>query len=568
MMAFLMVFFRHLSIEDLISVGERQNEILTRSIGNPIWSRFGPYLSSVNEVESGSDLARSNTLEIAKNLAVQLKDLPVLRVDILNLKGDIVFSTTPGKIFKNISADIDFIEALSGRVNSRLVPLNGDDEWHPSTEGQKILSSYLPLYDDQRRVAGVFQIFTDITILFDDIEHHVIHVFLALIAALGLLYVVLYQVVRRADQTIKKQHFELKSSETELRESEKRIRALVDSAADGIVTFDQSNVIKSYNAAAKGIFGLLDTDVIGRNVSVLIDHGSDQKFQNELKLVSEQYEPGDTSHTFEIQGLKKDGSGVPLEVALSVSRYEGVTFFAAIMRDISERKKLDQLKNEFISTVSHELRTPLTSIAGSLGLIASGALGKLPKKANEMVEIAYRNSSRLDELINDILDIDKLESGMMVFNFQSLDISELVRNAVTNNQGYAARHGAKFVLADLMPGVIVRGDEKRLTQVVANLLSNAAKFSPDSTEVSITVTSHGGLARVSVSDLGATVPEEFRENIFEKFSQVDSSDRRQTGGSGLGLSIAKSIVEKHGGSINLNADAAGGNTFFFNLPMA
>ena len=240
---------------------------------------------------------------------------------------------------------------------------------------------------------------------------------------------------------------------------------------------------------------------------------------------------------------------------------------SCVVEDITERKKLDRMKSEFISTVSHELRTPLTSIKGSLGLVVNGTLGALPEEAKDMVDIAHNNTDRLINLVNDILEMETLDSGKLEFDIQPLDLSSLVTEAVATNKGYAKEYGVKFVLADLAPEVMVRGDGNRLTQVVTNLLSNAAKFSPKGGKVEISVASHDGMARVSVSDHGSGIPEEYREHIFERFIHVDSSDTRQVGGTGLGLSITKSIVEKHGGAIGFDSEVGVGSTFFFTLPV-
>ena len=235
--------------------------------------------------------------------------------------------------------------------------------------------------------------------------------------------------------------------------------------------------------------------------------------------------------------------------------------------DITEQKKVDRLKSEFVSTVSHELRTPLTSIKGSLGLIVSGALGTVPEKARGMVDVAHKNADRLIALVNDILDMEKLQSGKMEFDFQLVDLSDLLTEALEANNGLAQQHNVTFSLADFVSGVAVRGDGNRLTQVVANLLSNAAKFSPDDGIVEISLSSHDGVARISISDHGPGIPEEFRQRMFGRFVQADASDTRQKGGTGLGLNISKSIIEMHGGAIGFESEVDVGSTFYFDLPL-
>jgi signal transduction histidine kinase len=236
------------------------------------------------------------------------------------------------------------------------------------------------------------------------------------------------------------------------------------------------------------------------------------------------------------------------------------------VQDITERQKLSRMQNEFIATVSHELRTPLTSIKGSLGLVANGVLGALPAKAAGLLDIAYRNADRLTYLVNDILDIERIASGNMEFDFQTVDLSALVTEAIENNQGLANQNGVTFVPTDITSQAAIKGDGNRITQVITNLLSNPPSSRPTGSDVEISVTHHGGTARVSVSDHGPGVPESFRQNIFGRFAQADGSNTRESGGTGLGLNISRSIIEKHGGEIDYEFKVDVGSTFYFTLP--
>jgi PAS domain S-box-containing protein len=234
--------------------------------------------------------------------------------------------------------------------------------------------------------------------------------------------------------------------------------------------------------------------------------------------------------------------------------------------DFSERRAIEQLKNEFVSVVSHELRTPLTAIRGSLGLIAAGKTGPLADKTKTMVDIAVSSTDRLVRLINDILDIEKIESGKMTFQLKPLDLASVVEQAVESTRAYGERLGITFTLDLRARDVRIRGDTDRLTQVITNLLSNAAKFSPPRGAVAVTLARVNGKVRVSVKDDGPGIPEEFQSRIFGKFSQADTSDARQKGGTGLGLNISKAIIEKHGGTIYFETEKGVGTTFFFDLP--
>ena len=236
-----------------------------------------------------------------------------------------------------------------------------------------------------------------------------------------------------------------------------------------------------------------------------------------------------------------------------------------VARDISERKRIEQMKTDFISIVSHELRTPLTSIRGALGLVAAGVAGELPEKARGLVDVAARNSDRLARLVNDILDVERIESGQMTFRLVPQDLRKLAEQAVEANQTYGQPHG---VLLSLMEAerVLVSADEDRLQQVMGNLLSNAVKFSPRGAIVDVRVTARNGRALFRVTDRGPGIPPEFQAWIFEKFTQEDATPTRQHGGTGLGLSISKAIVERHGGRIWFETATGRGTTFFVELP--
>ena len=238
-----------------------------------------------------------------------------------------------------------------------------------------------------------------------------------------------------------------------------------------------------------------------------------------------------------------------------------------LIQDITEHKKLDEIKNEFVSSVSHELRTPLTSIKGSLGLLAGGAMGVIPEKAQEILNIAYQNSERLNLLINDLLDMQKLQSGKVEFQMRPLVIKDLIIRALSANQGYADKYKVHFSWdPSEADEVTVNGDEHRLLQVFANLLSNAIKFSPPGEEVKISTSIVNRRVRVSVSDNGAGIPIEFKRHVFERFSQADSTDSKGKSGTGLGLAITKEIIERHNGVIGFENMPQSGAMFYFELP--
>ena len=251
--------------------------------------------------------------------------------------------------------------------------------------------------------------------------------------------------------------------------------------------------------------------------------------------------------------------------AMPQPRADDSILWHGFITDITQRKHLEQMKNEFVSTVSHELRTPLTSIAGSLGLINGEALGPVPNAMREMLLIAQSNSQRLRQLIDDLLDMDKLLAGKMSFIPQQLDIDSFLAECVTSHQGFARQHDVQLSYTG-GPVAQVTADPMRLQQVLSNLLSNALKFSPAGSQVLLSAQALGGQIRILVVDQGPGVPAEFVDRLFEKLSQADASDRRQKGGTGLGLAISKELMERMGGCIGFYPRPGGGSVFWVELP--
>jgi signal transduction histidine kinase len=236
-----------------------------------------------------------------------------------------------------------------------------------------------------------------------------------------------------------------------------------------------------------------------------------------------------------------------------------------VVIDITERKRLDRLKTEFVATVSHELRTPLTSISGSLGLLVGTTAGGLPESARRLLSIAHSNSQRLGKLVNDILDIEKLESGQVGFRFKVTGIRPLIEQAIEANGGYADTY-----LVRLRQAVAAEDDvwvdPDRMSQVLANLISNAIKFSPPDGEVVVAAARRGTVVRISVRDQGDGIPPEFKSRIFQKFAQADGANTKKTGGTGLGLSIVREIVTRLGGEVGFDDAPGGGTIFYVDLP--
>jgi signal transduction histidine kinase/CheY-like chemotaxis protein len=263
---------------------------------------------------------------------------------------------------------------------------------------------------------------------------------------------------------------------------------------------------------------------------------------------------------------RKDGTTFPVIFSSTPIRLESgeTTGIVVTFTDITERRQVERIKDEFVSVVGHELRTPLTSIRGSLGLMAGGVFGELDEQGKRMLDIAVSNTDRLVRLINDILDIDRIEAGRVTMQKVRCRSDELVAQAIESMRGQADTAGVRM-LGNADP-VVLRADPDRVLQTLTNLISNAVKFSPRGQEVRITAHAVGEAVLFSVGDRGRGVPPDQREAIFERFGQVDASDSREKGGFGLGLPIARSIVEQHGGRIWVDSEPGHGSTFWFTLP--
>jgi signal transduction histidine kinase len=275
---------------------------------------------------------------------------------------------------------------------------------------------------------------------------------------------------------------------------------------------------------------------------------------------------------------RHDGTSIPVEYSANPLMDDGhISGMVVAFQDVSERRRLEKMKDEFISTVSHELRTPLTSLRASLGLIASGSLDKRPEKQRHMIDMAIGNSERLIRLVNDILDFDSVERGRLPLHRQPIEAVDLLRRAADVAHNAASQANITFhIEAPLAP---VFADEDRILQVLNELVSNAIKFSPRETSIRLAAQPapatdpSGNLIAPGevcfiVEDHGRGIPQEKLGHIFERFQQGDSSDSRALGGTGLGLALCRSIVEQHGGRIWAESTVGEGSRFLFTLPAA
>lgn len=358
---------------------------------------------------------------------------------------------------------------------------------------------------------------------------------------------------------------EQKQALAEIELNESRLRGLFELSPIGIALNDyETGKFVDLNDALLAPTGYTREEFIRLSYWDL----TPRKYEPQEALQLERMEMTGYYGPYEKEYTRKDGSLYPVLLnGMVVHDPSGRKLIWSIIEDISERKRMERMKSEFISTVSHELRTPLTALSGAIGLMEGGAAGELPLAMREMLSVAHKNSLRLGYLINDLLDMEKLVAGKMRFDMQVQPLLPLIEQSISDNQSYAEQHGVRLHLTETRDEIQVTIDAQRLQQVLANLLSNAAKFSPKGEKVTVTMSTHGDTVRVSVRDRGPGIPTGFRERIFEKFSQADSSDTRQKGGSGLGLAISRNLVECMGGTIDFDSKDGEGAIFYFEFPI-
>ncbi len=359
---------------------------------------------------------------------------------------------------------------------------------------------------------------------------------------------------------------ELERSEQDLRRADEQFRLAMEAAPTGMLLLDHTGAIVLANAQVERLFGYRRSELLGQHIEMLVpEHAR----ADPLGLKSDGSGAARSNTGGGLYGQSKDGSVIPIEVEFTQLPYcsQGELTLASIV-DLSPRQELDRLRTDFVSTVSHELRTPLTSICGSLSLLQSGAMGALPDGAAAMVRIAHASGGRLVRIINDILDSGTLESGQLHLHMVSTPLLDLVRQSVELNASYAAQCQVRLSLDHNCADHRVTVDPERLMQVMTNLLSNAAKFSPAGSDVRIRIIPGATTMRVEVEDSGSGIPAEFQSRVFEKFSQADGSSTRRFSGTGLGLSISRKLIEAMGGSIGFHSTAGHGSLFYVEIQRA
>jgi PAS domain S-box-containing protein len=363
---------------------------------------------------------------------------------------------------------------------------------------------------------------------------------------------------------LERQLVELDEARRQVEASGRKLDLFAERAPIAVLELDPRGIITEVNQAAELLFGYTAAQLVGRHMRILVKPEFHEEFTRRWgRIVAERQ-----SETGLIRNPRRDGVELLCEWTVTPLVNTEGTMIAVVAqgRDVTAQREAERVKKEFTSTLSHELRTPLTSIIGSLQLINTGIVGEVPKDVAELTVVAERNGQRLLDLINDLLDIEKIESGKLTLNPERVRLDELVRESMVLNKAFADRFKVRFeVDGELAPRHVV-ADHKRLLQVMTNLLSNAAKFSPEGDAVRIAMSEDGWAVRIAVHDRGPGIPEAFRSRIFGRFAQADSTATRQKGGTGLGLAICKRLIEMMQGRIAFEDRPGGGTTFWFELP--
>jgi PAS domain S-box-containing protein len=364
-------------------------------------------------------------------------------------------------------------------------------------------------------------------------------------------------------------------AEGRLRTLTRQSDSILASVGDGIYGIDLEGRVTFVNAAATQMLGYKQEEMLGHVMHNLIHHtrADGAPYDSVDSPIRKSLTNFDTVRVSNEVFWRKDGTSFPVEyvarpqIDSQSSDSQGLKPLGVVVAftDTTERRALDRMKDEFISTVSHELRTPLTSLRGALGLLAGGALANRPEKTQQMLEIAISNSDRLVRLVNDILDLERISSGKTELHSAMCSAEDLLRRAAGVQQARTPRPNIRIFFA--AHGVNVWADADRILQTLNNLLSNAIKFSPAGSEVHLTARNlDESEAIIEVRDQGRGIPADKLEHIFDRFQQGDASDSRALGGTGLGLAICRSIVNQHGGRIWATSVEGQGTTFHFTLP--
>jgi PAS domain S-box-containing protein len=337
---------------------------------------------------------------------------------------------------------------------------------------------------------------------------------------------------------------------------------VLETMGECLVVTGPDGTITRVNRAVCSLSGVGEDELLGQNCRDLF-----RAPQGHASLL-DALGPDGSARGLETELLARGGEAVPVMVSVGVMEECAgrARSYVVVAADIGERLRHEQQKDEFVTMVHHEVRAPLTAVRGAIGLLDGGIAGELGERGQELVEIALRNSERMERLVNDILVSRKLDSGRMEFHYEKVELMPLVEQAIDATSAYAANYGVHIELSDGVAGAMVRVDPDRMIQVLTNVLSNAVRFSAADDRVTVEAFRHNGMLRVAISDQGPGISEDFRDHVFEAFARGEHDDWRHRSGTGLGMSISKAIIEELGGAISFETELGEGTTFFVDIP--
>jgi PAS domain S-box-containing protein len=356
---------------------------------------------------------------------------------------------------------------------------------------------------------------------------------------------------------------EAQRRERDLQSTRQRLSVYFRDTPLAVLEWDDEMRILQWNPAAARMFGFTQREARGKRIPELIATSNSSA---QLVQLWSMLEDRDGGQQLILQNRNKQGSLLQCEWFNTLLTTNGGDVRAvSLVQDVTQRLENERIKQEFVSIVSHELRTPVTSIKGTLGLLASGVMDDEPRKSREMLNVALENTNRLHMLVNDILDVNKLESGRFDYHMQQVDVVKLIGQLLIANEALAQQYLVSLRTRSLPATCMVSADPARLLQVLTNILANAVKFSEPGGIVTVAMQLDDSTVRISVHNRGEVIPPEDRALLFTKFYQRDSSATRAKGGTGLGLYICQKILEDHGSQLDFTSNAEEGTTFFFSL---
>jgi len=615
------VLYRQQVVHNLLTSTEKNNVILTQFLANTIWQEYKTFLSSNQTFSDEALAAHSKTRQINEIIIQKLESLSVLKVKIYDLQGRTVFSTNFSEIGQNKSKSSGFLLAKSGEVVSQLGHRDTFKVLNSTLEHRDLLSSYIPIYvnGNNKDIVGVFELYNDVTPLLQQINQTQKNLSLGSLAILTIVYVILFLFVKKADRLLKRQYQQLEVSEVSYRTQASELKEVLDKLEQAklkLVTTTER--LQLATSAAK--MGVWDWDipddrltwddymceVYGVKLSSLTNTFElwEQRLHPEdapqaKKLLSQSLQGEKNFHTvFRI--IVPDGSIRWIEAHAIVQRNErneaqrmvGVNIDvsnqklseAELQRTNAELADATRLKNEFLATISHELRTPLNAILGMSEILLNKLYGEINEEQKDAIKVIDRNGNHLLQLINDIIDLTRIESGQMELRRKQTKINDLCENSLVlvRQQAFNKQIQTNLQIPPTLPDLII--DKQRIAKVLINLLNNAIKFTPAKGSVILKVTSKAEAfqlnsantesspnssqrwLRFSVIDTGIGISQKNIGKLFQPFVQIDSALNRQYSGTGLGLSLVKQIVELHGGKVGVISQEGVGSHFWFDLP--